>query len=134
MNKKLVVFLVMCVLTLSLTGCKASDSYQGKWFATMGNGEECEIEFSEKTMTITKDGQVVEEQNFKQNQTGFKNNVSYYGIQAENGQSYSIVFPNKKEKKNAVFVEPTSSDEPTDGSILYALDRNDYPDYSQYLN
>lgn len=87
---------VMCIVVLVsisvllLTSCKVTEKIQGKWYVEDGSGATSEIRFSEDKVTV--DGM---EYSLKQTAVGTENGIKYYGIE-QNGESYSVLFPEKK--------------------------------------
>ncbi|AUW96363.1 glycosyltransferase [Streptococcus pluranimalium] len=126
--KKFKSALVLVVLFMSivlLVGCKGSKKIQGTWKAQDSTGKNSTIQFKENVVVIDN-----QEYDYKQNATGFKNQVSYYGI-TQNGEQYSIIFP-EKNKNIALLIRPTSTDDYLAGEMLYALNRKEEPNYKEY--
>ena len=85
------------------------------------------IEIKEKTIIINE-----EEYKYTQNAVGFKNGVSYYGLtRKDNGRTFSIVFP-EKDKNVAIMLIPDSDEDYLTGSMLFAMNRKEKPDYKKY--
>ena len=61
-----------------------------------------------------------------------RNGVSYYGLtRKDNGETFSIVFP-EKDKNTAIMLIPDSDDDYLTGSMLFAMNRKEKPDYKKY--
>ena len=85
------------------------------------------IEIKDKTIIINE-----EEYKYTQNAVGFKNGVSYYGLtRKDNGKKFSIVFP-EKDKNVAIMLIPDSDEDYLTGSMLFAMNRKEKPDYKKY--
>ena len=114
-----------------LASCKPSDKYVGDWLAISKDGENVKINFSkEKTITITDEAGNEANYGLNQTGTGFQNNVSYYRVEIDSLSHY-IIFENKKDESNAVLVKQTnvaSDFEDLVGDVIYAMNRNNYPD------
>ena len=58
--------------------------------------------------------------------------MSYYGLtRKDNGGTFSIVFP-EKDKNIAIMLIPDSDDDYLTGSMLFAMNRKEKPDYKKY--
>ena len=110
-----------------LIGCSGSPKIQGKWNVQDASGEQKAIEIKDKTIIVNE-----EEYEYTQNAVGFKNGVSYYGLtRKDNGGTFSIVFP-EKDKNIAIMLIPDSDDDYLTGSMLFAMNRKEKPDYKKY--
>ena len=127
-NKKIKALLLVVLSSLFiLIGCSGSPKIQGKWNVQDVRGEQTTIEIKEKTIIINE-----EEYKYTQNAVGFKNGVSYYGLtRKDNGKIFSIVFP-EKDKNVAIMLIPDSDEDYLTGSMLFAMNRKEKPDYRKY--
>lgn len=128
-SRKLWISIFLGVMLAILTRCKGSEDIQGKWYAENSEGKEIVINLTDETITFSSDGSDDWNVPYKQTGTGFKNNVSYKKIEFDD-KSYSFVFPDKKDKDNAVILIPYDEDEATEGMIYWVLSKSDFPDYS----
>ncbi len=124
--KKIYLPIIFTMLLLLVTACSGSDAIQGSWETQDSNGNYGTMVFEDKT--ITYDGKTFE---YTQNAVGTKNGIQYYGIR-QNGQTYSIIFP-EKDKNIAFMIVPDSSDSYLTGSVVYVMDRTQQPNYSEYV-
>ena len=127
-NKKIKGLLLVVLSSLFiLIGCSGSPKIQGKWNVQDVRGEQTTIEIKEKTIIVNE-----EEYKYTQNAVGVKNGVSYYGLtRKDNGKIFSIVFP-EKDKNVAIMLIPDSDDDYLTGSMLFAMNRKEKPDYKKY--
>ncbi|MER2174803.1 MAG: hypothetical protein ABS911_09005 [Carnobacterium sp.] len=130
-SRKLVIGIFLGAMLAILTGCKGSEEIQGKWYAENSEGKEIVINLTDESITFSSDGSDDWNVPYKQTGTGFKNNVSYKKIELDDN-SYSFVFPDKKDKDNAVILIPYNEDEATEGTIYWVLSKSDFPDYNTY--
>lgn len=109
-----------------LTACKGTKEIEGVWHAQESSGKNLIIEFLEEEV-------VVEGKKSAYSQEGFgnRNGVSYVYFK-QNGEYYSIIFPDK-DHDLAVLIEPKSTDNYLEGKMLYALNRNEEPNYQEYV-
>lgn len=114
-----------------LTGCKGSEDIQGKWYAENSEGKEIVINLTDESITFSSEESDDWNVPYKQTGTGFKNNAGYKTITFDDNR-YSFVFPDKKDKDNAVILIPYDNDEATEGTIYWVLSKNDFPDYNKY--
>ncbi len=122
-----VMILIVSVLLLA-TSCKVSENVQGTWFAQDGDNEDHIIKFDEKMMII--DGVEYE---VKQTSVTINNNVRYYGFN-HNGKIYVVFFPNGDDISRAILLYPYDMDDKLKGKVLYVMNRNEKPDYEEYVN
>ncbi|WP_063282182.1 hypothetical protein [Lactococcus cremoris] len=124
--KKLLLMVFGLVLMLSiLTGCKGSKNIQGTWHIRNSDEKDLTINFTDKKVTIEGD-----EYKYTQNAIGTENGIKYYGIM-ENGKNYSIIFP-EKDKNIALMIEPDSSDNYLQGTLIFAMNKKERPSYNEY--
>lgn len=126
MKKFLKTFLVCLGFLLILTACKGSKQIQGRWKAQDSAGTNVMITVSKDTIKIGD-----ETYDYTQNIVGFKNSTRYYGLIIDK-QLYSFIIPSKK-KDVALLLQPDSEDNYLLGSLVYAMDKNTYPDYQEYV-
>jgi hypothetical protein len=119
--KNLLKLLIPSVFII-LAGCSGSDAYQGKWKATNADGEKFEIVFEPNNVTIKDSTGEVTKYDYTQNRVQINNSVKTYGIQLEDGRSYSIRFPDSDQEDKAVIL--ADENEP-----LYTISRNDYLEF-----
>lgn len=124
-------YLFLGIMLIFLTGCKGSKDIQGEWYAENSDGEQMIISVTDESITFSSEGTDDWTVSYKQMGTGFKNNVSYKQIEFDD-KSYSFVFPDKKDKDNALILIPHDEDEATVGTIYWVLSKNDFPDYNEY--
>lgn len=114
---------------LLLTACKPSDKYVGEWYALSNEGE-VKVNFSEEKVLTVKDKNDHEEKHeFNQNESGFINEVRYFGIEMGT-DNYYVVFNNKKDEDNAELIKQTnhaSDFEDVVGDVVFKMNRNEYP-------
>ena len=60
-----------------------------------------------------------------------KGDLIYYKIE-QNGESYTIIFPDK-DKNIAIMIQPYSQNDDLYGKVLYAMNKKDQPNYSEYV-
>lgn len=135
----LFVFASLIGLIVLLAGCSPSDKYTGEWYGLTNDGKEkVKVNFSDdKKMTIKSESGKKESHDFTQTGTGFVNNTSYYKIKVDDKIVYYVIFKNKKDKDNAMIVEPdkdVDDFEDLTGKIVCVMNRNDYPDLSKGKN
>ena len=125
MKKNILLFITCLSFLLLLTACKGSKQIQGTWKAQDAAG-------SNKTITISKTTIKIGEEtyDYTQNVVGIKNSSRYYVLKI-NKQMYSLIFP---EKKNdiALLLQPDSDDNYLLGSLIYAMNKKEEPDYKEY--
>ncbi len=127
LKKMFVLSLLILSIVLSLTSCKTTDKVQGKWYAQNMAEQDLVIEFNENSVTIKG-----KEYETKQIAAGFKNDIRYYGFELD-GKTYSVIFPDKEHKEVAFFMLPDDKDNLLKGKIIYIMDRENKPNYSEYL-
>ncbi|OFI50254.1 glycosyltransferase [Floricoccus tropicus] len=125
--KKSTSCLLLIIFVIILTGCKGSKDIQGNWKAQNNDGKNVTIQISDKDITV--DGNKLE---YKQNAVGNKNGLKYKGIMVDDIQ-YVIVFP-EKDKNIAYMMKPESSDDYLYGTLIFAMNKNDYPSYKDYAD
>ncbi len=136
LNKKVFIASLLLILSiaLTLTGCESSEDIHGKWYAQDAKGNNITIEFTKDKAII--DG---EEYSLEQNATGVRNNTRYFGIKIDE-KIFSVVFPDKEDKKTAIMMIPNTSDPFEDskvseylkGRMEYALSKDKHPNYWEY--
>lgn len=125
-NRQLIIIAIILVSMLTtLVGCRGSKTFQGAWYAQNSDGKNLNIIFTEKKVSIDGD-----EYNYTQNAIGTENGVKYYGI-VQNGKHYSIIFPTK-DRNIALMIEPDSSDDYLQGTLLFAMNKRSTPNYNNY--
>jgi hypothetical protein len=111
------------LFSLILTGCSGSDVYQGTWKALDGEEKQFEITFSPKEMTIKKVDGDSEKRGYSQNSVSIKNSTRTYGIQVDNGMSYSVVFPVPDNVEKGAITDQN-------GQILFVIGKSKYYSYN----
>ena len=111
---------------LFLSSCSGSKVIQGRWKAQDVSKSYSGIIFQSKKLIIDK-----EDYDYTQNKMGSENGIDYYGFEID-GEEFIIIFPDKTHKNIALFIKP-SYDNPLKGQLIYALNRNDKPDYEEYV-
>jgi hypothetical protein len=90
--KQISLVLIVGVVVLLWLGCKGSEAYRGLWHATMPNGAELDIEFTQDSMLFFEHGKRLGSIGYKQYQYSNKNGVVSYGIQTSNDLFYTLQF------------------------------------------
>ncbi|AYG00456.1 glycosyltransferase [Lactococcus allomyrinae] len=124
-NKIIFLLLGLAISLVVLVGCSGSKSIQGTWKVQDASGDNSTITFTDKKVTV--DGQTY---NYTQNAVGTENGVNYYGIK-QDGQNYTIIFPDKN-KNIAIMIQPDSTDDYLKGTMLYAMNKTNQPNYKEY--
>ncbi|MFA0964458.1 hypothetical protein AB9P05_21810 [Roseivirga sp. BDSF3-8] len=119
---KQAITLIVLLFVLFLTACEGSDVYQGEWMAVDGEGGKAQISFTPNSMTITGESGESGEWEYTQNSVAIENGMRTYGINLDNGLSYSIVFPVKGNTQKGAIADQN-------GQIIYIIGRNDYLSY-----
>ncbi|KZE37319.1 hypothetical protein AV656_12175 [Bhargavaea cecembensis] len=131
MNKKIVTGVLLALVFVLLAGCKPSDKYLGEWYAVAQDGSQVKIHFSgDKTMTISDEEGQEKAYEISQTAAGFRNSVGYYRVEVD-AQSHYIVFEDRKDDLNAIFVKQTnvaSDFEDMVGEVLYSMNRDRFPE------
>lgn len=126
--KKIVTIILLFIGIVTLSACSGSDEIIGTWQAQAADGTDLVIEIDKKQITV--DG---ETSDYVQNGFGFENNMSYYRIEVDEQYSYTIIFP-EKDKSIAILIQPTDEDEPLAGTLIFAMNKNEKPNYLEYGN
>lgn len=84
-------------------------------------GNEHELYFTEEKMTLQRSEMDSSVWTYTQHSISIENGASKYGIRADNGLSYSILFPTKDKEKGALA--------DANGNILYIIGRSHYYTY-----
>lgn len=113
--------LIGMILVL-LTACSGSETYRGEWKALDKNGNKFQIDFNEKTFSVTGEPDIKEKYDYTQNSVNINNGVSSYGIQLEDGRGYQIVFPNAEKEDIGIIKDEN-------GVPMYTIGREDYVKY-----
>ena len=108
-----------------LAGCNSKPNLKGKWNVQSANHEYTTVEFTDKKVSVN--GQ---EEEYKEVESGFKNNAHYIVIEMD-GNPFTVVFPDI-DKNVAVLIKPTSDDDYLVGTMLLAMNRKETPDYDKY--
>ena len=91
--------------------------------------------FVENNMGIIIDNDKVtvngKEYDYKLKSKENKGDLIYYKIE-QNGESYTIIFPDK-DKNIAIMIQPYSQNDDLYGKVLYAMNKKDQPNYSEYV-
>lgn len=123
--KKFLVIISLFIGFISLSACSGSADIIGTWKAQAADETNLVIEIDKKTITV--DG---ETSDYTQNGFGFKNSVSYYILEVEES-TYTIIFP-EKDKSLALLIEPTDVNDPLAGKLIFALNKEETPNYWEY--
>lgn len=124
--KKVLVIISLFIGFITLSACSGSDEIVGKWNAQGADGTELVVEIDKKQLTV--DG---ETSDYVQNGFGFENSMSYYRIEVDEQYSYTIIFP-EKDKSIAILIQPTDVKEPLAGTLIFAMNKNEQPNYLEY--
>lgn len=119
--RKLGIFL-MSVAFLWMVACSGSDTYRGKWKAQTLTGEQMEIIFDAKKMTLVDSTKKKITFDYRQYSINIRNAVETYGITLEDGRSYQINFPIASNEDIGLIVDGN-------GQLLYTIGRTDYINY-----
>ncbi|MEZ7556539.1 glycosyltransferase [Streptococcus sp. 27098_8_134] len=124
--KKILTYIALPVFLVILTACgNSSDALQGEWKAQTGAQENVVLKFDKDKVTV--DGK---EYDYKQKSVEKKGDITYYKIE-QNGENYTVIFPDK-DKNIAVMIQPYSSKDDLNGTMLYAMNKKEQPNYSEY--
>ena len=124
--KKILTYIALPVFLVILTACgNPSDALQGEWKAQTGAQENVVLKFDKDKVTV--DGK---EYDYKQKSVEKKGDITYYKIE-QNGENYTVIFPDK-DKNIAVMIQPYSSKDDLNGTMLYAMNKKEQPNYSEY--
>ena len=124
--KKILTYIALPVFLVILTACgNSSDALQGEWKAQTGAQENVVLKFDKDKVTV--DGK---EYDYKQKSVEKKGDITYYKIE-QNGENYTVIFPDK-DKNIAVMIRPYSSKDDLNGTMLYAMNKKEQPNYSEY--
>ncbi len=129
--RKVVISAFFIGVLFLFVGCKGSKKIQGEWQAASHSVSGSTIKIEENKIVITENGQT-ESHTYTQNKIGFKNGISYYGVQI-NGKLYSIIFPKKKDTETALLILPDSEENMFAGTLLYAMSKNEKPNYAKFV-
>lgn len=126
-NRKqlIIVGVVLLSMLTLLAGCSGSKKFQGTWHVQNSKGKNLIITFTDKKVSIDGD-----EYKYTQNAIGTENGVKYYGI-TQNGKTYSIIFP-EKDENIALMIEPETTDNCLQGTLLFAMNKKREPNYNSY--
>lgn len=119
--KKIIAILTV-LISLIITGCSGSDTYQGKWKATAIDGSHVEINFSPDTLTFTQNGKIRQFE-YSQNSINIENSISTYGIKLEGGRTLKIQFPNNNDESKGAILD--LNDKPQ-----FIISRKNYIEYN----
>ena len=124
--KKILTYITLPVFLVILTACgNSSDALQGEWKAQTGAQKNVVLKFDKDKVTV--DGK---EYDYKQKSVEKKGDITYYKIE-QNGENYTVIFPDK-DKNIAVMIQPYSSKDDLNGTMLYAMNKKEQPNYCEY--
>ncbi len=127
--KKLIWLLFTFFTLVFLSACGQHATFQGKWKAQKANGENIDIVFNDKTGKLGN-----KEFHYKIDDSGYQDNTKYYSITVSETYHYTILFPDD-DMKIATLIEPEDpSRDPLYGEMLYAMNRDAYPDFDDYVD
>ncbi|MCY7041245.1 hypothetical protein MK370_06815 [Streptococcus sanguinis] len=132
MNKLKFLFLVLITATL-LSACglvgKTQGGFRGKWKAQDSDGKDIEMIFNEDNGKIGD-----KEFDYTISKEGHDQDTKYYRITVSDTYHYTIIFPDN-DMKIAILIEPDDPySDPLYGEMLYAMNRNEYPDFDDYVD
>lgn len=129
MKKLMIIIAGLSACCLLLVGCKGSKDIQGTWLVDNSFNQEGELVVTDKTFTLNGG-----EYEYKQNGLGNVNGIQYYTIDLEDDKDkyLTFVFPTKS-RTVAFLVESEDADDPTRGKILMVLDKENQPNYQEYI-
>lgn len=132
--KKILLVTCLCLgVVFSLSGCKmlssASEKIEGKWKVADSYNQKGTIEIKDDTITdLTK-----KKFKLKVVSKGFVNKIHYVGIKIDD-KLYSVVFPKKDNENIAFLIKVDDEDKMVVGKVIYAMNRNELPSYTDYVN
>lgn len=128
-SKKVYKLGLMLLLTFVLCGCSTSDKIIGKWYGANTDNVQLTVEIDEDELTASNDS-AEDNYSLKQVAVGVENGIRYYGLTL-NGNDCSLIFP-EKDNDDIAFLLSIEDDEYLEGSVLYILNKKDYPDFDEY--
>lgn len=130
MKSKLLLIVTFLCLTVTLSACTKEKKMIGQWQASDAFDQKIDMAVTDNKITITV-GKKTKEMSYKNSTAVDKNNIKHFSFDI-NKQPYSIVFPEHKDSKTALFIKNTSSEEPYSGALVYAINRDQHPNYLEY--
>lgn len=107
-----------------LSSCSGSDVYRGNWKATDAEGKKYEINFEPKKFSIKNQDGKIDTFEYTQNSVKIENSVTTYGIQVNDGRTYSIFFPIANDTSKGVIL--FQNNQP-----VYTISRSSYIQYKE---
>ena len=124
--KKILTLSIFALFLLFVSGCGSSKNLLlGEWKAQTGAQKTDVVKFDSNKVTVN--GQ---EFDYKVKSTENKGDIIYYQIE-QNGELFTVIFPDK-DRNIAVMIQPYKSEDPLSGKLLYAMNKNEQPNYSEY--
>lgn len=117
-------------LALMVACSKSSPSLQGDWKAQDALKKDYKVLFKKDKVKIGE-----QDYNYTVDGPKSKDNYTYYSLKVKDQgkeTSYTVFFPTTS-KEIALFLEPSDAKEPLKGQMLFALNKNDKPDYYSYV-
>jgi len=128
--KKLMAGLLLIVSTILLVSCAGSKAIQKSWKAEDASKSSYTLDIKENEIVLSGNNEV-ESLNYEQNAIGTKNGIKYYGLLI-NKEQFSIIFPDKDNQGIALFLKTTDNDDYLNGTLIYAMNTKEKPDYAEY--
>ncbi|AXJ12899.1 hypothetical protein [Streptococcus pluranimalium] len=122
-------WIVGILILLVMVACSTQTRpYTGEWYAQAANGKKVKMNFKKEKVTIGED-------EFSYEETGhgeFNNGRTFFTI-TDKQKEYTIAFP-EKDNDIAMMLQPDDVEkEPNVGTILYAMHREEYPNFDDYI-
>lgn len=117
-----ILYISLFAFTLTLSSCEGSDIYRGKWKATNGDGIQSEISFTPTEMTIIERTGDSGKWEYSQNSVNIESGRRKYGIQLEDGPTYTIIFPIKDNQERGAILDENAQ-------IAFIIGRTEYYSY-----
>ena len=125
--KKILTLSIFAIFLIFVSGCGNSKNLLlGEWNAEKDIDVNDIVKFDNDRVTVNG-----KEYDYKLKSKENKGDLIYYKIE-QNGESYTIIFPDK-DKNIAIMIQPYSQNDDLYGKVLYAMNKKDQPNYSEYV-
>ena len=125
--KKILTLSIFTIFLIFISGCSNSKNLLlGEWNAEKDIDVNDIVKFDNDKVTVNG-----KEYDYKIKSKENKGDLIYYKIE-KNGESYTIIFPDK-DKNIAIMIQPYSQNDDLYGKVLYAMNKKDQPNYSEYV-
>ena len=118
--------LALFLILLSACGSSSTPKLEGEWKAQTGAMKNEIVKFDNDKVTVNG-----KEYDYKLKSKEDKGDLIYYKIE-QGGGSYTIIFPDT-DKNIAIMIQPYSQNDDLYGKVLYAMNKKDQPNYSEYV-